>query len=393
MSTIKVNKLESTSTIDGGIQLDSDGHVTVDGQQLPTAGPLSSRRINVNGAMQVCQRSTSVTGLSSSNTVRAVDRMFIRINGAGTFTVSQSTEAPDGFTKSIKWDCTTADNSPGASDFAYMAYKMEGRDVQHLKKGTSSALKTTVSFWVRSSETGTYAFRLVDHDNSRQVGLNYTIDTADTWEFKTLTLPGDTSGVLGDDAGNSLSLFWWLVVGSNRTAGSLPTAWEAQTVSDEAAGMTANIAASTNSDFYLTGLQFEVGEKATPFEYRNYSDELARCQRYFQTSFNSNPSTTNTDNKGVAFAGGGTTGNTTSFIGGCYVQFAPTMRSAPTVTIYDLASPRNTGKTHRHTYGSAGSNNSSGVVTDINTRSFIVRSDSGANASGIIFHWKAEAEL
>ena len=204
MSTIKVNSIKNTSTDDGGIAIDNSGHVQVDGVQLPTAGALSSRRININGAMQVAQRSTSVTGLSSSNTCQTVDRMFIRINGAGTFTISQSTESPDGFSNSIKWDCTTADSSPGASDFAYMGYKMEGLDLQHLKKGTSSALKTTVSFWVRSSETGTYAFRIVDHDNSRQVGLNYTIDTADTWEFKTLTLPGDTSGALGNDSGNSM---------------------------------------------------------------------------------------------------------------------------------------------------------------------------------------------
>ena len=278
MSTIRANKYENTSTSDGGISIDNSGHVTVDGQQLPTAGALSSRRININGAMQVAQRSTSVTGLSSSNAVQAVDRMFIRINGAGTFTISQSTEAPDGFSNSIKWDCTTADSSPGASDFAYIAYRMEGQDIQHLKKGTSSALKTTVSFWVRSSETGTYAFRIVDHDNSRQVGLNYTINTADTWEYKTLSLPGDTSGALGNDNGLSMSLLWWLVVGSDRTSGSLPTAWEATSTADEAAGMTANIAASTSSDFYLTGLQFEVGEKATPFEHRSYGDELARCQ-------------------------------------------------------------------------------------------------------------------
>ena len=322
MSTIKVNSIKNTSTDDGGIAIDNSGHVQIDGQQLPTTGALSSRRININGAMQVCQRSTSVTGLSSSNTVQTVDRMFIRINGAGTFTVSQSTESPDGFSNSIKWDCTTADSSPGASDFAYMAYKMEGRDLQHLKKGTSSALKTTVSFWVRSSETGTYAFRIVDHDNSRQVGLNYTINTADTWEYKTLTLPGDTSGALGNDNGSSMSLFWWLVVGSNRNSGSLPTAWEATTTADEAAGMTANIAASTSSDFHLTGLQFEVGEKATPFEHRNYSDELTRCQRYFQFI--------GKDGTNAGVAAGFTT--TESFYGyGCLP--GGRMRAAPTIAV------------------------------------------------------------
>jgi hypothetical protein len=321
MSTIKVNSIKNTSTDDGGIAIDNSGHVQIDGQQLPTAGALSSRRININGAMQVCQRTDSVTGLSSSNTVQTVDRMFIRINGAGTFTVSQSTESPDGFSNSIKWDCTTADSSPAASDFAYMGYKMEGRDLQHLKKGTSSALKTTVSFWVRSSETGTYAFRLVDHDNSRQVGVNYTINTADTWEHKTLTFPGDTSGALDNNGANSMSLFWWLVVGSNRTAGSLPTAWEAQTVADEAAGMTANIAASTSSDFYLTGLQFEVGEVATDFEHRSYGDELQRCKRYYQEL---DLGTNNNVLHMVFGRFGASTGN-----GFAYFPFPTVMRAAP----------------------------------------------------------------
>ena len=140
-------------------------------------------------------------------------------------------------------------------------------------------------------------------------------------------------------------------------------------------------------------MQFEVGEKATPFEHRSFGDELARCRRYFQHSFEGAPGTGNTDNSGIVFAGGGATGNTTSFVGGAYVQLAPDMRTAPTVTVFDLANPRNTGKVHRHTYGIAGSNNNTAVVSDTNTKSFVVRSDSGSSANGIIFHYKVEAEL
>ena len=316
MSTIKVNSIKNTSTDDGGIAIDNSGHVQVDGVQLPTAGALSSRRININGAMQVAQRSTSVTGLSSSNAVQTVDRMFIRIASAGTFTISQSTDAPEGFSNSLKWDCTTADSSPGAGDFAYLTHRMEGQDLQHLKKGTSSAEKTTVSFWVKSSETGTYAFRIFDNDNSRQVGLNYTINTANTWEHKTLTLPGDTSGVLDNDNNASINLFWWLVVGSNRTSGSVPTAWEASSTADEAAGMTANIATSTSSDWYITGLQFEVGEKATPFEHRSFSDELQKCKRYYQNAGSTHY---------------GAVEGTTHFR--LQIPLYPHMRAAPTCTV------------------------------------------------------------
>ena len=206
-------------------------------------------------------------------------------------------------------------------------------------------------------------------------------------------MPGDTSGALDNDSGPSMSLFWWLVSGSNRNSGSLPTTWEATVTADEAAGLTANIAASTSSEFYLTGLQFEVGEKATPFEHRSFGDELTRCQRYFQTSFSSNPSTTNADNAGLVLVGGSTTGNTTTFLGAAHVQLAPSMRAAPTVTTFDLASPRNTNTVHRHTYGSAGSNNNTATITDVNTKAFIVRSDSGSSGSGIIFHYTVESEL
>ncbi len=393
MSIIKVNKLEHTSTANGGIQLDNAGHVTIDGVQLPTAGALSSRRININGAMQVAQRNTSVTGLSSSNKVQTVDRMFIRINGAGTFTISQSTEAPNGFSNSIKWDCTTADSSLAAGDFAYMAHRFEGQDLQHLKKGTSSAEKVTVSFWVRAAQTGTYAFRLMDIDNDRSIGQNYTISAADTWEHKTLTFDGDTTGALGNDNGLSFQLIWWLAAGTNFTSGAVPTTWEAKDTADEAAGLNVNLASSTSNDFYLTGLQFEVGEVATDFEHRGYGDELHRCQRYFQHSFQGAPGTGNTSNDGVVSVGGSTTGNTTSFLGTGRIQFSPNMRADPTITIFDLANPRNTGKCMRHTYGSAGTNNSSVGAHDINTKAFVVRSDGSANASGFIFHYQAEAEL
>ena len=288
MSTIKVNSIKNTSTDDGGIAIDNSGHVQIDGQQLPTSGALSSRRININGAMQVAQRSTSVTGLSSSNTCQTVDRMFIRINGAGTFTISQSTEAPDGFSNSIKWDCTTADSSLGAGDFAYMAHRFEGQDLQHLKKGTSGAEKVTVSFWVRAAQTGTYAFRLMDIDNDRSIGQSYTISAANTWEHKTLTFDGDTTGALGNDNGLSCQLVWWLAAGTNFTSGAVPTAWEAKVTADEAAGLNVNLASSTSNNFYLTGLQFEVGEVATDFEHRSYSDELRRCMRYCQSYNNGN---------------------------------------------------------------------------------------------------------
>ena len=235
----------------------------------------------INGAMQVSQRTTSESGISNSNTVRVLDRYQVRVNGTGTWTVSQSTESPPGFSNSMRWQCTTADASLGASDFMYMAHRFEGRNVQDLAKGTSSSKPVTVSFWVRSTVTGSYSFRLVDNQNNKQIGQNYTVNQADTWEYKTMTFAGDTTSALSSDSSNRLSMMWWLAVGSNRTSGAIPTSWETMTTADEAAGQTANIASSTSNNFYITGIQLEVGRNATEFEHRLYGEELALCQRYY----------------------------------------------------------------------------------------------------------------
>ena len=236
----------------------------------------------INGAMQFSQRTTSESGLSSSNTVRVLDRFQVRINSTGTWTVSQSSESPPGFAYSMRWQCTTADANLGASDFMYMAHRFEGQDVQDLAKGTGSAKPVTVSFWVRSTVTGSYSFRLVDNQNNRQIGQNYTVYQADTWEYKTMTFAGDTTGALTNDNSNRFSMMWWLAVGSTRTSGAIPTSWETLTTADEGAGQTANIASSTSNNFYITGIQLEVGRNATEFEYRSYGEELALCQRYCQ---------------------------------------------------------------------------------------------------------------
>ena len=266
---------------------------------------------------------------------------------------------------------------------------MEGQDLQHLKKGTSSALKTTVSFWVRSSETGTYAFRMIDHDNSRQVGLNYTINSADTWEYKTLTLPGDTSGALGNDNGPSMSLFWWLVAGSDRTSGSLPTAWEATTTADEAAGLTANIAATTDSDFYLTGLQFEVGEKATPFEHRSYGDELARCRRYYYQSRKTG------DTYNSCYYGYGITDNRI----GAQIRLPVAMRSAPAFT---LVRPSDGATNAAHQFKAVAGSDTTATDVSFSSVSFIDGGEVGCPyivvngstvSSGYLFHIQALAEL
>ena len=332
MSTIKVNKIENTATADGGIAIDSSGHVQVDGQQLPTTGPLSNRNLIINGAMQVAQRSTSETGQTTLDGYVALDRHRIQLSSSGTFTISQSTEAPSGFANSLKFDCTTADSSP---DYVVFFQLLEGQDLQQVQKGTSSAQKLTASFYVRSSKTGTYQVNIRDLDNNRLVGASYTIGSADTWELKTVTFPADTTGAFGNDANASLQLEWWLAAGSDYTGGAVPTAWEARVNTDRAAALNVAIGASTADDFYITGIQLEVGEKATPFEHRSYGDELARCQRYFYAY----------ELLGVTLVGG----NTALCNGSVY--FPVKMRAAPTLTSTSVDRMTNIGEAnHNGTY-------------------------------------------
>ena len=165
------------------------------------------KNIIINGDMNIAQRGTSFTGQTSANYI--VDRFTQTINGAmGTWTNGQSTEVPtgQGFANSLIMDCTTADASPAASDILWVQQRIEGQNLQYLKKGTANAESTTASFWVRSNKTGTYIAELEDRDNSRYVSQSYTISSADTWEKKTVTFPADTSGAFGNDNGDSLRL-------------------------------------------------------------------------------------------------------------------------------------------------------------------------------------------
>jgi len=244
------------------------------------SAPEGQKNIVINGAMQVAQRSTSVTGVTDSG-YRTCDRFRPVITNAGTWTISQSSDAPTGFATSLKFDCTTADTSLGSSDKFRLDYYIEGRDVQHLQKGSSSAKSLTMSFYVKTNKTGTYVFELNDADNSRAYSQTYTVSSADTWEKKTIVFVGDTSGAFGNDNNSSLQAHWWIASGTDFTSGTTPSGWESKTNANRAAGLNVNIADSTSNEWYITGVQLEVGSVATEFERRTLTEELALCRRYF----------------------------------------------------------------------------------------------------------------
>jgi hypothetical protein len=246
------------------------------------ADNINFRNIIINGDMIQSQRSTSVSSITGSG-YNTVDRWHIVLSGLGTWTQSQSTDVPtgQGFAKSLKMDCTTADASPGSGDFLFLNQKVEGQNVQYLKKGTSSAESTTLSFWVKSNKTGTYICELDDNDNTRNINKSYTINSADTWEKKEITFAGDTTGAFGNDSANSLQVIWWLGAGSNYTSGTLNNAWESTTNANRAVGQV-NLADSTSNEWYVTGVQLEAGTSASDFEFLPVDVNLARCQRYYQ---------------------------------------------------------------------------------------------------------------
>lgn len=292
MSTIRANKYENTSTSDGGISIDNSGHVTVDGQQMPTAGALSHRNLVVNGGMTVAQRGTSETGVTGTG-YKSLDRMrYSEISLSNTVsTIEQSTDAPDGFANSLKITVTTAEGSVGADDaFRPLDYRIEGQDLQHLQYGTSGAKSLTLSFYVKSSVTGTYAVTFYRVESTaRQITGTYTIDSANTWEYKTITIPGDTSASITSDNANRFEIFFHAGAGSDYTSTDSSGSWGDYVSTGVAYGNTVNLQNTLNATWQATGLQLEVGAKSTSFEHRSYGDELARCQRYFQdfTSVNS----------------------------------------------------------------------------------------------------------
>ena len=253
----------------------------IDGQRLgdSVADKLGNRNLIINGAMQVAQRGTSDSDLNSYATV---DRFRLKrvLTDELAGTQEQSSTAPAGFSNSYKVDITTAESALAADEFFSMRHLIEAQNLQQLDYNTSDAKAVTLSFWIRSHVTGTYAVGLENPDGSRNIAKTYSVSSANTWEHKTITFPGDTGGANpNNDNGIGFQIDWYLAAGSNFTS-SDGSSWGAQNNNRRAFGQSAN-AIGTTGGVYLTGVQLEVGNTATPFEHRSYGDELARCQRYF----------------------------------------------------------------------------------------------------------------
>ena len=245
-----------------------------------------NRNLIINGMMQINQRGDS-TGKTSGG-YYACDRFKSDISGAGTWSIAQSTSVPSGkgFKNSVKLDCTTANGSLSSGSYFIYQHRIEGHNLQKLAFGTSDAKPVVLSFYVKSNKTGTYHVGLFNNDNSRMNGRTYTIDSANTWEFKSISFDADTSAGFTDDNTHGLMLEFWLAGGTDYTSGSTPTAWTASNNTIRAGGLAVNLADSTSNEWLLTGVQLEIGQNPTSFEHEPVERTLAKCQRYYdQNSF------------------------------------------------------------------------------------------------------------
>jgi len=337
-TTVTLGESGDTITVPSGATLDTsnstvtlpDGSVsnaklanssiTLNGNSVSLGGSASIasgmfRNIIINGDMSIAQRGTSTSGVTTTDGYYACDRFYTQTD-TGTWTISQSTDTPSGqgFSKSLKLDCTSAGTSN--ADEVGIRYKVEGQNVQYLKYGTSSADSLTLSFWIKTNLTGTYtvAFKNVSSVQERIVSFEYTVSSANTWEKKTITLPGDTSQALENTNNSEFEIYWYF---SAAFGTGVTNTWQNYSSNFLSNGSLPGLGGSTDDEVYITGVQLEAGTTASDFEFLPYDVNLQRCQRYYELC----------DGNRVV----GTSYSSTLYCN--QIRFSVTKRASPTITI------------------------------------------------------------
>lgn len=310
------------------------------------AGTLSGDSLIINGDMSIWQRGTTIDTIANGGYL--CDRWRIAHSGLdGNVDVDRSTDVPSGqgFKYSQKISTDAAEDSLDAADQLNLQQRFEGQNLQHILKGTPSAKSLTLSFWVKSSVASTYSVNLRDNDNTRIIGGTYVINTADTWEKKTITFAGDTSGTLDDDNDRSLDLAFYIDAGSDRTDGTFATSWAAQSDDERVYDTTGWLENTSSREWYITGVKLEVGSTATPFKHESYAENLNKCHRYYVQRYPGNQAIIAT-----AMAYGASAAY-------CELDFPVEMRAVPSVTFTSTASHwefRNRGTADRTNSGAPG---------------------------------------
>ena len=227
----------------------------------------------INGDMRVFQRNT----VANTNGEYSVDRWRYVITSTGTAQATQSQVSPEGFTESILFDVVTVDTSIAASELAALYQSIEGYNISDLYWGAVGAKSVTLSFWVYSTTTGTFCVSFRNGSNDRSYIAEYTINAINTWEYKTITVPGPTTGTWDTTNGEGLSIIFTVAVGT--TYRTTANAWASGNFLGTA--NQTNLLANAANSIRFTGVQLEEGTVATPFERQLYNAQLAQCQRYY----------------------------------------------------------------------------------------------------------------
>jgi hypothetical protein len=331
----------------------------------------------INGAMVIDQRNAGASVTMSNAVVFTVDRWWSFEDSDGTMTAQRSTTAPAGFINSLVCTTTSADASLGATQRVVINQGIEGFNIADLGWGTANAQTVTLSFWVRSSLTGTFGGAL-KNAGTRSYPYSYTISAANTWEFKTVTVAGDTSGTWATDNTVGMQVQFGLGVGStySGTAG----AWVSADLNSVTGAV--SVVGTNGATFYITGVQLEKGSTATSFDYRPYGTELALCQRYFYKTFSQSVAAPSASKSGAMFVY--QVANNAAF----NARFPVTMRATPTCTPYDMS-----GNANQCTFGTT--NRTAGINSDFPGDSgCMVFSNAGlAQSADVYCHLIASAEL
>ena len=394
MSTVKATNFQNTSSSTVNMVTDASGNVsfgnaitvagntTITGSLVPSSSYLRNRIIN--GDMRVDQRNAGASVTNISGGVYTVDRWAAYANQASKFTIQRNAGAvtpPSGFVNYLGVTSSSAYSVLSGDEFD-VRQVIEGLNISDLDWGTASAATVTLSFWVRSSLTGTFGGALANSAFNRSYPFTYTISVANTWEKKTVTIAGDTSGTWLTTNGIGIDVFFSL--GAGTTYSGTAGAWAGSGFITATGAV--SVVGTSGATLYITGVQLEVGTVATPFERQIYNAQLAQCQRYFCKSYDlaTVPGTaTNTGASATAIYSAAFNGT-----GTLNLIFPVEMRSAPTVVNYSSVNASTTGKCSSPTV------DYNVNAANANTRqAYVSATSSGGNGSQLFYQWTAAAEL
>jgi hypothetical protein len=356
--------------------------------QGAAASPYVLKNRIINGDMRIDQRNAGASVNNGTGTVYTLDRWASYGGTSNKFSIQQDAGGvtpPVGFSDYLGTTSLSA-YTVGVSESYQISQLIEGYNIADLAWGTANAKTVTLSFWVRSSLTGTFGGALQNGSFNYSYPFSYTISSANTWEFKTITIAGPTAGTWNVTTAIGIVVNFGLGIGStySGTAG----AWAA--VNYGSATGAVSVVGTNGATFYITGVQLEQNTSATPFERRLYGTELALCQRYYEKSYDYSTVPGAVTGVGAVFTSGSNGGVTTSYLFGSY-EYKVTKRGTPTNTYYDQSG--NSGKCNREYFGVSSTANSTLAESFFGTTNALLFSISGANSAGFAFQYVSSAEL